>query len=174
MPGFIPICYRLGWIQFLLLTFGLVNAQASLYSESSSGLLKFRISQLSMFTRDQGNSFSAMPSWNPSLELIPELTLVLGLGFTLLKNTSSSNLSVIEITSGVRGLIFDDFALQGDLGVQSWSSSIGIVPIAGVLGIMPLEIWEFQMLKEVFVGYSHVFMGSRPTHEIKVGVGFGF
>lgn len=133
--------------------------------------LDFRVSQVSVFQKSGGNSFSPMVSWNPSYFMSQDFSIGLGVSLSYFKAATGTKFLAYSV-EGCLQFIFEDFGLGLGGGIQSWVNYGGTKALASLdlsyLFSQPL----LDFADRVVVGYSAFFSVPDASHEIRVGIGF--
>jgi len=139
-------------------------------SESGLSLLAFRVSQISVFRKGLGNSYSAMLSWNPEWRFLPNWRVGGSFGASVFKANATENFKVLSYELALTRTIGSYF-VEGSGGVQNWYGFYGVTSVASVTVGKLFEPLFLKFIERVFVSGSHSFIEPTPAQSLRVGFG---
>ncbi len=131
----------------------------------------FRLSQISVFQKDGGNTFSGHLAWAPYWFFSKAFGAGVELGVSYFKDAASAGFLVAdyELLAGWRG---ETLGVELRGGAQSWFGFSGTSPVVGTtLSYFFSHPWS-GVVDRLFIAYSYYMNSTDPAHLLRVGLGF--
>lgn len=129
----------------------------------------FRLSQISVFQKGGGSTFSGHLAWAPYFYFSPHLGAGAELGMSYFKSsTDATNFPIFDVEASV-GWFGGTIGLEARAGAQAWGNYGGTKPVVG--GTLNYLFSRTGVIDRLFLAYSYFLSQTDPAHQVRVGLG---
>jgi len=129
----------------------------------------FRLSQISVFQKGGGNTFSGHLAWAPYFYFSPVIGAGLEIGGSYFKSsTDATGFPIVDLEASF-GWFGGKIGTEVRAGVQMWGNYGGTKPVVG--GTLNYLFSRSGIIDRLFVAYSYFLSATDPAHQLRVGLG---
>jgi len=129
----------------------------------------FRVSQISVFQKGGGNTFSFHLAWAPYFYFSPSFGAGLELGGALFKSSIDNSGFFVIDTELVLGWFGKPIGIELRAGAQTWLNNGGTSPLGGVT--LNYLFSRNGLIDRIFLAYTYYLSSFDPSHQVRIGLG---